>query len=125
MGALQIFTGGELHELPEMPRVTFTYNLSDLLDDPAHKPGAQLIELDGTDSRVQDFVFATEGALYLFEDIVDTVARQLARKDVVVLFLCRGGKHRSVAFGEALAWQFEATVTHHHKHLPRVVGAKK
>lgn len=122
---LTIHTAGELHDTPEIGRVTFTYNLSDLLDDPAHKPGAELIELDGTNIDVQDFVFQSKGALELFEDIVDTVARQLSRKDIVVLFLCRGGKHRSVAFGEALAYHFDVRAVHHHRHLPRVIDNVK
>lgn len=118
---LTIHTAGELHPAPPIEgRITFTYNLSDLLDDPAHKPGGELIDLDGTHVDVQDFVFMTDGALELFEDIIDTIARQLRRKSVTVLILCRGGKHRSVAFGEALAHHFDVTVTHHHKHLDRV-----
>lgn len=120
---LTIHTAGELHPAPTTQRMTFTFNLSDLLDDPARKPGAHLIDLDGTDSRVDDFVFATEGALNLYADMVRLIKRQLERgKDVDVMILCRGGKHRSVAFGENLAARFGAPVMHHHIHLPRVVS---
>lgn len=118
---VEIHTAGELHTPPCTPRVTFAYNLSDLLDDPARKPDAELVKLDGTDARMQDFVFATEGAQDLYWDMVRDVTRQLARgKSVVVMVLCRGGKHRSVAFGENLAEYFEVKATHHHRHLPIV-----
>lgn len=119
-GAVKIHTAGELHGVPDV-RATFTYNLSDLLDDPAHKPGADLIELDGLDSRVQAFVFATDGATDLYEDAVRQIERQLTRgKSVTVLVLCRGGRHRSVAFGDNLAAHFSVHATHHHRHLPVV-----
>lgn len=119
---VQIHTAGELHAAPKMPAPDFVFNLSRLLDDPAHKPGAELIKLDGTDSRVQDFVFSTDGALDLYELMVKMIERQLTRgKSVIVLLLCRGGKHRSVAFGDNLAAHFSVEATHHHKHLPRVV----
>lgn len=116
---VEIHTAGELHPAPPIEgRVTFTFNLSDLLDDPARKPNADLVKLDGTDYRMQDFVFFADGALDLYEDMVRTISRQLGRgKSVVVLILCRGGKHRSVAFGENLASRFGAPVTHHHRHL--------
>lgn len=122
---LSIHTAGELHPAPAIEgRVTFTFNLSELLDDPAHKPGAELVKLDGTDPRVQDFVFATDGAQALYEAMLQTIVPQVERgKSVVVLILCRGGKHRSVAFGEVLVDTFAsgiASVTHHHKHLDRV-----
>lgn len=119
---VEIHTAGELHPAPEIPsRVTFTYNLSDLLDDPARKPYPELVELDGTESRVSDFVFATDGAADLFWNMVRDIKGQRERgKDIAVLILCRGGRHRSVAFGQALASLFETTATHHHKHVPVV-----
>lgn len=122
---LQIHTAGEIHlltsPLPITERVTFSYNLSDLLDDPAHKPDARLTELDGTDDRVQDFVFATGGALELYWSMVHQIEYQLRRgKSVVVLLLCRGGRHRSVSFAENLAVYFDITATHHHRLLPVV-----
>ena len=118
-----IHTAGELHPAPAIEgRVTFTFNLSDLLDDPAHKPGAELIKLDGTHEDVQAFVFESEGAVDLFWVMGSMISKQLERgKSVTVLILCRGGKHRSVAFGECLAENFAVTATHHHKHLPRVI----
>lgn len=124
---LQIHTAGELHDAPKIEgRVTFTYNLSDLLDDPARKPDADLRKLDGTDYRMRDFVFCTEGALDLFASIAQMIEGQLSRgKSVTVLILCRGGKHRSVVFGEELADRFGVTAQHHHKHLPIVIGAAK
>lgn len=118
---LFIHTAGELHRPVADIQPDFTYNLSRLLDDPAHKPGAQLADRDGLDSRVRDFVFATEGAPDLFWDIVRDVTRQLNRaRSVTVLLLCRGGKHRSVTFGEELAEHFGVTAKHHHRQLPRV-----
>lgn len=123
---VSIHTAGELHAAPEMPVPDFVFNLSRLLDDPAHKPDAELIELDGLDSRVQDFVFATDGAWDLYAAAVRMIERQIVQgKSVTALVLCRGGKHRSVAFGDWLAAHFSVEATHHHKHLPRVIGAKK
>jgi len=122
--AVEIHTAGELHPIPKMPTPDLVINLSRLLDDPAHKPDARLVELDGLDSRVQDFVFATEGALDLYEDTVNLIERLTATgKSVTVLILCRGGKHRSVAFGDNLGAHFSLEATHHHKHLPRVLKA--
>lgn len=119
-GTLSIHTAGLLHGVPDI-QPTFTFSLSDLLDDPAHKPDADLVKLDGTDYQVQDFVFSTEGAQDLYADMVRTINRQLDRgKDVTVLVLCQGGRHRSVAFGENLGHQFMVTPTHHHKHRPIV-----
>lgn len=118
---VQVHTAGELHPDPEMPAPDFVFNLSRLLDDPARKPNVDLVKLDGLDHRMQDFVFFTEGALDLYEDMVHTITRQVERgKSVVVLILCRGGKHRSVAFGENLAAHFDAPVTHHHRELDPV-----
>lgn len=117
-GSLTLHTAGELHPMPVTRRMTFTFNLSDLLDDPARKLPANLVELDGTDARVEDFVFATEGAQELYADMAHAISRQLERgKDIDVMIMCRGGRHRSVAFGENLASHFGAPVTHHHKHL--------
>lgn len=127
---VEIHTGGELHlaahPIPVEGRVTFTFNLSRLLDDPLRKPDADLVKRDGTDHRMQDFVFCTEGALDLYKDMCALIERQIARgKSVAVLVLCRGGKHRSVAFGENLAAEFDAfPVKHHHIDLPIVKYAK-
>lgn len=118
---VEIHTAGELHTPPCTPRVTFAYNLSDLLDDPARKPDADLVKRNGLDPRMEDFVFCTEGAIDLFEDMKRSITRQLARgKSVVVMILCRGGKHRSVAFGENLALHYGVKATHHHIDLPIV-----
>lgn len=120
-GTLTLHTAGELHPMPVTQRMTFTFNLSDLLDDPAHKPDTWLAQFDGTDARVQDFVFATKGANVLYYHICELISSQLDRgKDIDVMILCRGGKHRSVAFGDNLAVHFGAPVTHHHKDLPIV-----
>jgi hypothetical protein len=124
-GSVELHTAGELHAAPQIGRVTFTFNLSDLLADPARKLPENLIELDGTDARVEDFVFATPGAVKLYLTMSRLINQQIKRgKRVVVLILCRGGKHRSVAFGQILANQLGAQVTHHHKHLSvvRVTG---
>jgi hypothetical protein len=117
-----IHTAGELHPAPKIEgRVTFTFNLSDLLDDPLRKPDANLVKRNGLDHRMEDFVFCTEGAGDLYDDMVRTISRQLERgKSVTVLVLCRGGKHRSVAFGHNLAQHFEVEATHHHIDLPIV-----
>lgn len=119
---VEIHTAGELHPAPKIEgRVTFTFNLSDLLDDPLRKPDADLVRRTGLDAQMQDFVFFTEGALDLYEDMVRDITRQLSRgKSVTVLVLCRGGKHRSVAFGHNLAGHFEVEATHHHIDLPIV-----
>lgn len=122
---IRIYTAGELHPAPVIEgRITFTFNLSELLDDPARKPDADLVKRDGTDYRMQDFVFFSDGALDLYEDMIRLIEHQVTRgKDVTVLVLCRGGKHRSVAFGENLAAHFEVLAVHHHRHLPIVVAS--
>jgi RNase adaptor protein for sRNA GlmZ degradation len=121
VSTIEIHTAGELHERPALPRVTFEFNLSDLLDDPLRKPDVDLVKRDGLDPRMQDFVFCTEGAQDLYADMVTMIERQESRgKDVVVLILCRGGKHRSVAFGDNLAQHFDVVARHHHRHLPIV-----
>lgn len=126
MAKVEIHTGGELHPAPKIEgRFTFTFNLSDLLDDPLRKPDADLVKRDGTDDRMQDFVFRTEGALDLYRHMVSMISGSVQRgKSVTVLVLCRGGKHRSVAFGENLAWRFDVKATHHHIDLPIVQYAK-
>lgn len=117
---LEIHTAGLLHGVPDI-RPTFTFDLSELLDDPAHKPDADLVRRDGRDHRMQDFVFFTEGALDLYKDIKLTIGRQLERgKSVRVLILCNGGKHRSVAFGDNLAQEFDVAAKHHHVDRPIV-----
>ncbi len=127
-GTVEVHTAGELHMQTNAPaigkRVTLTINLCDLLADPAHTLPAELVERDGLDSRVEDFVFATPGAMDLFYDVEKLIEGQLARgKDVVVLVLCRGGRHRSVAFGDNLAQIFAVTATHHHREPPVVKTA--
>lgn len=118
---LSVHTAGELHTPIVADPITFTFNLSKVLSDPAHTLPAHLVELDGTDERVSDFVFATDGALDLFLDIERLINGLLKRgKDVGILILCRGGRHRSVAFGDNLAQIFDVEATHHHKHLPVV-----
>lgn len=119
---LQIHTGGELHErLESTLKPDFVFNLSRLLDDPARKPDVDLVRRNGLDPRMQDFVFFTDGALDLYGDMVRLIECQVTRgKAVTVLILCRGGKHRSVAFGDNLAGHFSVEATHHHIDLPIV-----
>lgn len=117
-----IHTGGELHPVPKMPVPDFVFNLSRLLDDPLRKPDDDLVKRDGLDPRMQDFVFGTEGAEELYLRIRGLIVSQFIdrEKSTVVLILCRGGKHRSVAFGDKLSRFFGVVAQHHHRHLPIV-----
>ncbi|HSL52008.1 MAG TPA: RNase adapter RapZ [Candidatus Deferrimicrobiaceae bacterium] len=120
---VHIHTAGELHPAPEV-QADITLNLSRLLSNPAHVLPERLRSLDGTDGRVEDLVFATPGAKDVYRGLVELLDSALGHgKDVTVLILCRGGKHRSVAFGENLAHDFSTTATHHHKDLPVVKPA--
>lgn len=114
---LQVFTAGELYAAPEMPKANVVLNLATLLDDPARRLPARLVRTDGTHPEVFSFVFASDGAEQIFAETVHYLGGLIQRGPVVLLVLCRGGKHRSVAFGDAIARHFGAPVTHFHKDL--------
>lgn len=114
---LQVFTAGELYAAPEMPKANVVLNLATLLDDPARRLPTHLVRTDGTHPEVFSFVFASDGAEQIFAETVHYLGGLTQRGPVVLLVLCRGGKHRSVAFGDAIARHFGAPVTHFHKDL--------
>lgn len=114
---LQVFTAGELYAAPEMPKANVVLNLATMLDDPARRLPTHLVRMDGTHLEVFSFVFASDGAEQIFAETVHYLGGLIQRGPVVLLVLCRGGKHRSVAFGEAVARHFGAPVTHFHKDL--------
>lgn len=117
---------GYLHLRHPVP-ADFTLDLRAVLADPAHVPDGSLLDLDGRDPAVRDFVFATPGATALLDDTVQLAANLLRVKpSVIVAFGCAGGRHRSVALADALGAALTAlghtvVVEHLHVHLPRVI----
>jgi RNase adaptor protein for sRNA GlmZ degradation len=124
---VSVYTAGELHSYPQnVPAPDFTLNLSRLLNDPAHKPSGELLDMTGLDPQIREFVFAADKALELLDGAIDFALNATGDRPLTVAVLCRGGRHRSVAFAEELAKQLrtcdvEVDVTHLHKHLPRVI----
>src|SRR5690349_15150542 len=126
MHPITVYTGGELHDWPaDTPTADFVCNLVRLLDDPAHRPEGDMLDMRGDrDQAVKEFVFSTRGARELLEDWVVLLMGQARFTPVVVHVLCRGGKHRAAAFGQRmhddlLGFGHKVTVQHLHVHLPR------
>jgi UPF0042 nucleotide-binding protein len=122
-----VVTGGELHPWPgSTPDITF--NLSRLLHDPARIPTGEMLDKTGLDPEVSAFVFDSDEALELLDAAIELLLTPA--KPVLVAVLCRGGRHRSVAFAERLTQALvESGVdagrpTHFHIHLPRVIKGK-
>lgn len=131
-GNVFIYSAGHLHGgLPATLRPNILLDLSSLLDDPAHVPDGDMLDMTGSDPVVRRFVLDTEGARDLLADtarMTRTVLR--VRRQVVVVYLCQGGKHRSAAMAEALRDKLASarcitTVVHLHKHKPRVLSEGK
>lgn len=118
---------GYLHDMPaDLTPADITLDLRRLLADPAHVPDRSMLDMTGLDPTVQDFVFATPGALDLLHHVSGLVQSMDTIKPTIVDFGCAGGRHRSVALAAALADQLDAagydvSVHHLHVHLPRVI----
>lgn len=124
--SIDIITAGELHPMPgNTPTPDVTFNLSRLLHDPAHIPTGEMLDMTGLDEDVAEFVFDSDEALELLDGAIDLL-HSMARP-VTVAVLCRGGRHRSVAFAERLAQGLRESGVdagkprHLHVHLPRVI----
>lgn len=123
---IDIITAGELHPLPiNTPIPDVTFNLSRLLHDPAHIPSGEMLDKTGLDPEVAGFVFESDEALELLDGAIDLL--HCMARPVTVADLCRGGRHRSVAFAERLAKGLRESGVdaggprHLHVHLPRVI----
>lgn len=130
MYPITILSFGYLHQWPQdepRPATKDTYDLRDLLADPAHVPGEDMRDRTGLDLDVADFVFATKGASDLLYTVLDEARTKALDEPVVVAFGCAGGRHRSVAMAEELhkwlgeVYGYEVSVEHLHAHLPRVI----
>lgn len=81
--------------------------------------------MTGMDRPVADFVFESDEALELLDGAIDLL--HSITGPVTVAVLCRGGRHRSVAFAERLARGLRESGVdageprHLHVHLPRVI----
>lgn len=103
---IQIITYGVLHG-PAPHGDAITVDLSDALRNPHNDPAMRY--LTGLDAAVRNHVLSTPGADQV---IADTVERILAihfawavprGRHCGAHIYCRGGRHRSVAVGEAVA----------------------
>jgi RNase adaptor protein for sRNA GlmZ degradation len=76
----------------------------------------ELRQLDGRDSRVQDYVLRQSAAADLMERLAGLFAailpdyRAQGRTEVTIAFGCTGGRHRSVALAAELAGRLERSV---------------
>lgn len=107
--AEEILRGGDL-----------VFDLSDELHDP-NVAGSPLQHMTGLDEAVYDHVMNTRGARELIAGMTEKALKACwaSRTDLRVLFVCRGGRHRSVVAARAAArwmelWGVLVTVTHHH-----------
>lgn len=131
MHPVTVLSFGYLHPVPvELAAVDITLDLRRLLADPAHVPGADMLDRTGLDEDVVEFVFATPGAVDLASDTARMVRSMARLKPVAVAFGCAGGRHRSVVLASDLgavlaSTKMDVTVRHLHVHLPRVLTAKR
>jgi UPF0042 nucleotide-binding protein len=131
MHPVTVLSFGYLHPpTPELDTVDITLDLRRLLADPAHVPGADMLDRTGLDEDVSRFVFATPGAVELASTTARLVRSMARLKPVTAAFGCAGGRHRSVALASDLALllafaEVDVTVRHLHVHLPRVLTAKR
>lgn len=127
MYPITVLSFGYLHPWPEdAPEPDITVDLRRLLADPAHRPEGDMLDMTGLDRDVANFVFRTPGAYTLVHNVMNVASAAAQMKPVVVSFGCAGGRHRSVACAEKLAWLLagaghETTPRHLHVHLPRVI----
>jgi UPF0042 nucleotide-binding protein len=122
-----IVTRGFLHPLPDgLPPVDLVLDLRRILADPAHRPEGDMLDMNGLQREVRDFVLATPGAEALLAGAVPLLSAVATARFVVVMVGCSGGKHRAPAIGAELGARLRAEglvvpVRHLHVHLPRVV----
>lgn len=138
--------GSEGHPRLEVRIVSFGYKHgvprdADLLFDVRFLPNPhyvpELAPSTGLDPPVSDFVLTAPGMdefMPRLEALLDFLLPAYAREsrtNLVIGFGCTGGRHRSVAIGEAIARRyadqgFEVSTLHHHighLHSPPAVGA--
>ena len=127
MHPITVLSFGYLHPWPkDEPNADIVLDLRRLLADPAHRPEGNMLDMTGLDPRVENFVFATPGAYLLVHTAFNLAVTAAQLKPVTVAFGCAGGRHRSVACAEKVAWLLQGagqktTPRHLHVHLPRVI----
>lgn len=97
------------------PVAHMTFDLRELFKDPHVSP--ELRQLTGMDPAVIQNVFRQPGAEAFLQGIVQAVIAAIGIKNLVIAFGCVGGRHRSVAFAEALYQELIAYFRRMPKHL--------
>lgn len=102
---IQIKSFGYGHDEP--PPAHMVLDLRELFKDPHIRP--ELQQLTGTNPRVIQNVFRQPGAEAFLTGVRDAVLA-IRRADPVIAFGCVDGRHRSVAFADALAMELRASL---------------
>lgn len=128
MNTITLVSFGYLHGDP--PRADITIDLRDILNDPAHRPEGDMLDMTGLDKEVADFVFATPGCYKLVNYLFRLVQSLSDLKPITVAIGCAGGRHRSVALVEEmriLLFNGNQDIKYKHLHinLPRVIRNEK
>jgi RNase adaptor protein for sRNA GlmZ degradation len=127
MQPVTVLSFGYLHPAtPDLAAVDVTLDLRRLLADPAHIPDGDMLDMDGREPAVRNFVFRTPGALDLLDHAFGLTRAVAAVKPITVALGCAGGRHRSVVLAEALHARLlsaglDVVLRHLHVHLPRVI----
>ena len=113
---------GYLHGPP--PGADRVEDVRDRLRDPA--AARSILDLDGTDPRVQEVVLATPGAEELLENLTEYAMLPHSGPRSIAIG-CAGGKHRACALVEILAVRLrilgrDTEIRHLHARLPRTTG---
>lgn len=121
-----IVSYGVLH--PDTPASTpdVVVDVTSALRNPPEDPRVRerMLQLNGTDAEVFDYVMNTPGASAIVADAFDEILKLVEDgSPVTVHSKCKGGKHRSVAIAEALGRRLQdqgvtVTVSHPHKDRP-------
>ena len=124
----RVETFGFLHSVPETSTGAVLVDLRHALRNPHHDPAMR--ELTGEDEAVRHHVLTTPGAVTCIQDTVGQALAVRAYNDrrnhvTNVLIGCQGGKHRSVAIGNAVTEAlrdrgFRVEIEHRHMHRPVV-----
>lgn len=126
MSTVTVISFGYLHgPAPAADRVL---DVRQILSDPARCRHLAVLDFDGRVEEVRQIVLATPRARELVLRLAASLALRPAGAQYRLAIGCAGGKHRSVALGEAVAATLHALghtvhIDHLHAHLPRVPRA--
>lgn len=125
---VRVKTFGFLHEVPAAPVGAVLVDLRTALRNPHDDPAMR--ELTGEDDAVRHHVLTTSGAVTVIQDAIGQALAVHTYNNsrnfiTTVLVGCQGGKHRSVAIGNAVADALtdrglRVEVEHLHKDRPVV-----